>query len=125
MQLEEVRTRFQPAIDEILDQRRIGDNVVDLEVFQVYMATIWGNAVLEPERSGITEADLPVLHDFLSEEIARIVGRGQDITSVFEFIVSKKGEESLERQGTTGRHTEFLHYFARLILAQKSGQVPE
>ena len=119
MELIELRQRFIPAIEEILDQCRIAEGIVDKEKFQVFIATIWGNAVLEPERSGIEEKDLSSLHDFLNEEIARIVGEGADVTSCYEFIVSKKGEESLERQGTNTRHKEFLHYFARLILQKE------
>ena len=116
MELSELRTRFIPAIGEILDQCRITDDLVDKERFQVYMATIWGNAVLDPERSGIEESDLSTLHDFLNEEIARVMGNGVNITGCFDFIVSKKGDESLARQGTTNQHKEFLNYFARLIL---------
>ena len=121
MELIEIRQRFIPAIEEILDQCRIAEGIVDKEKFQVFIATIWGNAVLEPERSGIEEKDLSSLHDFLNEEIARIVGEGADVTSCYEFIVSKKGEESLERQGTNTRHKEFLYYFAKLILQKEDG----
>ncbi len=120
MELSELRDRFIPAIEEILDQCRITDQIVDKEKFQVFIATIWGNAVLEPERSGIEESDLSSLHDFLNEEISRVLGENADITSCYEFIVSKKGEESLERQGTTTRHKAFLHYFARLILQKET-----
>ena len=116
MELSELRTRFIPAIEEILDQCRITDDLVDKERFQVYMATIWGNAVLDPERSGIEESDLSNLHDFFNEEIARVMGEGANVTRCFDFIVSKKGDESLARQGTTNQHKEFLTYFARLIL---------
>ena len=119
MEITELRERFVPAIEEILDQCRISDDFVDIEMFQVYIATIWGNAVLEPHRSGIEEDDLSALHDFLNEEIARVVGEGGSVTSCYEFIVSKQGEESLERQGTSARHKEFLHYFARLILQKE------
>ncbi len=116
MELSELRTRFIPAIEEILDQCRIADDLVDKERFQVYMATIWGNAVLDPEKSGIEESDLSTLHDFFNEEIARVMGEGENVTGCFDFIVSKKGDESLARQGTTDQHKEFLTYFARLIL---------
>ncbi len=116
MELSELRTRFIPAIEEILDQCRITDDLVDKERFQVYMATIWGNAVLDPERSGIEESDLSNLHDFFNEEIARVMGEGANVTRCFDFIVSKKGDESLARQGTTNQHKEFLTHFARLIL---------
>ncbi len=116
MELSELRGRFIPAIEKILDQCRISDDLVDKERFQVYMATIWGNAVLDPERSGIEESDLSILHDFFNEEIERVLGEGANVTGCFDFIVSKKGDESLARQGTTNQHKEFLTYFARLIL---------
>jgi hypothetical protein len=119
MDLKEARTRFIPAVEEILDQCRLVDEFVDKEKFQVMIATIWGNAVLEPERSSITEADLPILHDFLNEELDRVVGEGQTLRGVFEYIVSKPGLDSLTRLQTTERHREFLFYFARLILQRE------
>lgn len=116
MSLNEIRVRFTPALNEIIDSCRITDDFVDKEQFQVLIATVWGNAVLEPERSGIEESDLEDLHDFLNEQIERVLGEGVTITNCFEFIVSKSGEDSLARQQVTANHKEFLHYFARLIL---------
>lgn len=116
MTLEEIRDRFSPALDEMIDQCRIADEFVDKEKFQVMIATVWGNAVLDPERSGLIESDLPALHDFLNERISEVVGEGSTITSCFEFILSKRGEDSLVRQSVSANHKEFLHHFARLIL---------
>ena len=116
MNLDNIRERFTPALDEIIDSCRITDDFVDKEQFQVLIATVWGNAVLEPERSGIETTDLEDLHDFLNEQIERVMGKGITVTNCFEFIVSKKGEDSLARQQVSATHKEFLHYFARLIL---------
>ena len=116
MNIDEIRQRFTPALEEMIDQCRISDDFVDKEKFQVLVATVWGNAVLDPERSGMTENDLPDLHDFLNEQIEGVVGDGETITTCYEFILSKKGEDSLTRQGISANHKEFLHYFARLIL---------
>lgn len=116
MTLEELEQRFLPAIDEIIERCRISDEFVDKEKFQVLIATVWGNAVLEPDRSGLTESDLPDLHDFLNEHVDEIVGKDATITGCYEFIMSKKGEDSLIRQNISANHKEFLHYFARLIL---------
>jgi hypothetical protein len=117
MNIDELRRQFSPAILEIIDQCRVSDDFVDKEMFRVYIATIWGNAVLEPARTGLEESELSVLHDYLNEEIEKIMGPGEDITSCYEFIVSKEGDESLARLQVSARHKEFLHYFARLILA--------
>jgi hypothetical protein len=119
MEISELRKKFIPAIEEILDICRISDHLVDKEKFQVYIATIWGNAVLEPGKSGLTEDHLELLHDFLNEEVSRIVGPDHTITDCYEFIVSKHGDESLARLQITQRHKEFLHYFARLILGRE------
>ena len=116
MSLSDIRHRFTPALDEIIDRCRLTDDFVDKEQFQVLIATVWGNAVLEPERSGIESADLEDLHDFLNEQIERVMGEGSSVTGCFEFIVSKQGEDSLARQQVTKNHKEFLLYFARLIL---------
>ena len=116
MSLSDIRHRFTPALDEIIDQCRLTDDFVDKEQFQVLIATVWGNAVLEPERSGIESTDLEDLHDFLNEQIERVMGKGSSVTGCFEFIVSKQGEDSLARQQVTKNHKEFLLYFARLTL---------
>lgn len=113
---EEIRTRFEPAIEEIIDRCRITDEFVDKEQFRVLIATVWGNAVLEPQRSGIDETDLEQLHDFLNEHVSRVIGAGQTITSCYEWIMSKPGQDSLNRQQLSQSHREFLRYFARLIL---------
>ena len=119
MKIEEARERFIPAVEEILDECRLVDEFVDKEKFRMMIATIWGNAVLEPDRSGITEDDLPVLHDFLNEELNRVVGADENLMSTFEFLVSKKGADSMSRLQTSQNHREFLFYFARLILQRE------
>ena len=116
MSLNDIRHRFTPALDEIIDRCRLTDDFVDKEQFQVLIATVWGNAVLEPERSGIESADLEDLHDFLNEQIERVMGEGSSVTGCFEFIVSKAGQDSMDRQRITPNHRQFLHHFAKLIL---------
>ena len=116
MELVNLRRNFIPAIEEILDLCRITDELIDKEKFQIYMATIWGNAVLDPEKTGTNENHLELLHEFLNEEIGRVVGKGSTVTGCYEFIVSKSGEECLTRLQITQRHKKFLYHFARLIL---------
>ena len=122
MDLPETRQRFKPAVDEILEQCRIADAFIDKELFQVYIATVWGNAALDPGKSGIEQEDLPILHDFLGEELGRVVGAGHDVRACYAFLMSDEGERSLLRLSITQRHKEFLQYFARLIL--QGGELP-
>tara|TARA_R110002072_G_scaffold7773_5_gene41544 strand:+ start:23189 stop:23575 length:387 start_codon:yes stop_codon:yes gene_type:complete len=116
MTKDEIRSRFQPAIQEIINASGVDDQFFDKDRFRVYVATIWGNAVLEPERSGITEADLPDLHDFLNDEIDELLGSPNTVTGCYEYLTSKKGEDAMTRLQVTKQHREFIHYFARLIL---------
>lgn len=117
MDTEEIEALFSPAIDEIVDFCRISDDFVDREMFQIYIATVWGNAVVDPERTGIHEKDLSLLHDFFNRHIEDIVGQGADVRQCYEFIVSPAGESSMARLEITPQHKEFLHYFANLILS--------
>jgi len=118
MDIEEARQRFSPSVSEIIDGCMIEESFVDKDMFRVYIMTIWGNAVLEPERTGITVDDLSVLHDYLNEEIVQILGAGTDLIGCYEFIMSKPGEESLERLQISAEHRAFLRHFAGLILSQ-------
>ncbi len=122
MTLNEMKDRFAPAIEEMINSCRITDEFIDKERFQVLIATIWGNAVLDPARTGIEEADLSNLHDLLNEQLSQLLGTGASVTSCYEFIMSKSGEDSLKRQEVSSRHREFLHYFAGLILSQAPGK---
>lgn len=117
MDIEEIRRRFTPAIREIIELCHVNEAFVDKDMFRVYIATIWGNAVLEPAKSGIEESELSLLHDFLNEEIVKVLGKGEDVTGCYEFIISQDGDDSLARLHVTPRHKEFLHYLARLILS--------
>jgi hypothetical protein len=118
MDINEVRLQFSAAIAEILDGCQIVDNFVDKDMFRVYILTVWGNAVLDPERSGIAVEDLSVLHDYLNEELAAVLGKDATLTSCYEYIVSKPGEDSLIRLQIAAEHKAFLHHFAALILSQ-------
>ena len=118
MNIDEIRIRFEPAVTEIIEACCITDKFVDKDRFRIYIATIWGNAVLEPERSGIRETELNILHDFLNEEIEKLLGSGETITTCFEYLVTKAGEDSMDRLEVANHHKEFIHYFARLILGQ-------
>ena len=116
MNIDEIRNKFKPALEEIINASGVDEMFVDKDRFQVYIATVWGNAVLEPERSGLTVDDLPVLHDYLNEEIESLLGAGHTVTGVYEYLTSKQGEDSMTRLQVTQQHKDFIHYFARLIL---------
>ena len=120
MDISQIRKRFAPAIKQIVDGCLITDEFVDKDRFRIYIATVWGNAVVSPEKSGIDESELSTLHDYLNEEIETLLGKDETITTCFEFLVSKPGEESMSRLQVSNQHKEFIHYFAKLILGVDS-----
>ena len=48
MNIDQIRQKFQPALDEIVNASGVNDQFVDKDRFRVYIATVWGNAVLSP-----------------------------------------------------------------------------
>lgn len=118
MDMREVREKFKTGIKDIVEMCSVSDAMFDKEMFQIYIATIWGNAVLDPERNGIEEQDLPLLHDFLNEELQALLNPDSTVSSCYEFIISEEGEKSIKRLRLARQHQDFLHYFARLILPQ-------
>ena len=64
------------------------------------------------------ERDLAGMAD-CHEELDRVVGKDETLMTTFEFLVSKKGQDSLIRQQTSQRHREFIQYFARLMLQRE------
>lgn len=116
MNIDDISVKFGPAVQEIVDMCRISDSMFDKDLFRIYIATIWGNAVVSPDRSGIEESDLEILHDYLNTELQSLLTKESTISSCYEFIVSKQGDDSMTRLRLPGQHKEFLLYMARLIL---------
>lgn len=116
---EEIRNAFEPVIEKIFESCALTDNLADKEMFQIYMATVWGNAALDPQQAGISEDDLSPLHDYFNEVIQGVLGRDASITSCFEFLESKRGQDSMLRFQLTKRHRDFLDYFTAIILSTR------
>lgn len=116
LELEEIRQQFRPAIDEILNVCSVSDSFIDKDQFRVYIATIWGNAALDPDKSGIAEQELYLLHDFLNEEIRPVLGNNENIITCYEYLSSKDGEDAMLRLKLTKQHKAFIAYFAEIIL---------
>lgn len=116
MDIDEIRYRFEPAIQEIVDLCQINESFFDRDSFMIYVATVWGNTVAAPERAGVEESDLEVLHEYLNEELEIRLSPDASVSSCYEFIIGKEGDEAMSRLRLTPSHREFLLYFAGLIL---------
>ena len=108
---------YDPVLQEIAARSAIADGAfIDKDVYRVYLATFWANVVLDPEDSGVQEADIEPLHDFLNAAIPKVLGAGQTVADCFRFITRKDGEQTMDRLQLTQMHKELLQYFASMIL---------
>ena len=108
---------YEPVLQEIAVRSAIADGAfIDKDIYRVYLATFWANVVLDPEDSGVEEADIEHLHDFLNDEIPSVLGAGQTVADCFRFITRKDGEQAMDRLQLTQMHRELLQYFASMIL---------
>jgi hypothetical protein len=92
------------------------DSFIERDRYQLYVATLWANVVLDPVDVGLEEEDLETLHDLLNTEIASVLGKAHTITECFRFINSKNGERAMEAAKLTRNHKDLLLYFSSMIL---------
>ena len=113
---EQLKEAFEPVLTELREKAAVAASFRDKNFFQVSVATLWANVVLSPEDTGITEDDLPNLHDVLNEEIASVLGPDEDLKTVFRFISSKDGEKTMVEARLNQTHKDLLLYFSSMIL---------
>ena len=113
---EQLKEAFEPVLAELREKAAVAASFIDKNFFQVSVATLWANVVLSPEDTGITEDDLPNLHDVLNEEIASVLGPDEDLKTVFRFISSKDGEKTMVEARLNQTHKDLLLYFSSMIL---------
>ena len=113
---EQLKEAFEPVLTELREKAAVATSFIDKNFFQVSVATLWANVVLSPEDTGITEDDLPNLHDVLNEEIANVLGPHEDLKTVFRFISSKDGEKTMVEARLNQTHKDLLLNFSSMIL---------
>ena len=113
---EQLKEAFEPVLTELREKAAVATSFIDKNFFQVSVATLWANVVLSPEDTGITEDDLPNLHDGLNEEIGSVLGPDTDLKTVFRFISSKDGEKTMVEARLNQTHKDLLLYFSSMIL---------
>ena len=111
-----IHARFSDLLDDIEQRSCVTDRFVDRETYQLYIATLWANVVLNPADVGLEEAALEPLHAYLNERVARILGPAGSVTECFRFINSKAGERAMNAARLNATHKELLLYFSSMIL---------
>jgi hypothetical protein len=116
MSPQELEYAFAPVLEDIENRSQVTERFIDRDLFQIYIATLWSNVVMNPAEVGLTEEGLPDLHDILNERMTNVLGNGAGLHSCFSFINSKPGEQAMAKASLTQTHKELLLYFASMIL---------
>ena len=105
-----------PLLAEIRDDCRVTERLVDSNAYQVNIATLWANLVLNPEDSGFAESELERCYDVISEESQQVLGRGTTLRDTFSFLTTKAGAEAMASARLNQTHKDMLLYFASMML---------
>lgn len=112
----QLQTLFQPVFNDIVDRSTVTDKFVDRNLYQICVATLWANVVLNPEDVGISEHDLEVLFDVVNAEVSQVLGSENDLKSCFRFINDKSGDKAMQEAQLTKNHRDLLLYFSSMML---------
>ena len=107
---------FEPVFADIKERATVAERFIDRSLYQVYVATLWANVVLSPSEAGIEEEDLEELHDLVTADIQSVLGDNEDLMTVFTFISSKPGEQTMVEAKLNQTHKDLLQYFSSMIL---------
>ncbi len=116
MSQQELEKMFTAVLEDVAERSMVANRFIDKNLYQIYIATLWANVVLDPAEVGIAEEDLEDLHEVLNSTIATVLGAGQNVTECFRFINSRSGETAMTEARVTKTHRELLLYFSSLIL---------
>jgi hypothetical protein len=116
MTRDQMQSAFAPLLDDIGERSRVAERFLSRDLYQLNVATLWANVVLDPEDIGMSEADLPLLHDVLNDRLSETLGRDCDLHTCFRFINSKAGERAMAEARLNKNHQDLLLYFASMIL---------
>ena len=113
---EELEYAFSPVLADLEERSKVAERFINRELYQIYVATLWSNVVMNPDEVGLTEEALPMLHDLLNSQLASVLGADGSLHSCFAFLNSKAGERAMAEASLTQTHKELLLYFASMIL---------
>ncbi len=112
----ELRAALRPILDDVRERSTVAERFIDRDLYQISIATLWANLVLNPDDVGLAEADLEAAHDAINLEIAEHLGRSHNLTECFRYLNSKPGERAMAEVRLSKNHKDMLLYFASMIL---------
>lgn len=116
MNREQLQAQLQPILEDVRSRACVADHFLDKEVYQLSLATLWANLVLNPEDLGFSEADLESCYEVLSADVAEVLGASAELKDCFEFLNSKPGERAMQQARLNQTHKDMLLYFASMML---------
>ncbi len=122
MQREELEATLQPVLIDVRERSTVADRFIDRDLYQISIATLWANLVLNPGDVGMEEADLELAHDLINTEIAAQLGAQADLRACFSYLNSKPGEQAMQSVKLGQNHKDMLLYFASMILDPEGHQ---
>ena len=76
---EELEYAFTPVLQDLEHRSQVAERFISRDLYQIYVATLWANVVMNPQEVGLNEDSLPLLHDLLND---RLVCPGRCIESM-------------------------------------------
>tara|TARA_E500000178_G_scaffold155681_1_gene155452 strand:+ start:48 stop:449 length:402 start_codon:yes stop_codon:yes gene_type:complete len=111
-----IESAFAPVFRDIEERATVVERFIDRNLYQLYIATLWANVVLSPSEAGIEEEDLETLHDLINQKVKVVLGAEATLPTIFEFISSKAGEQTMKEAKLNQTHKDLLEYFSSMIL---------
>ena len=107
---------LQPILSDVQERATVAGRFIDKDQYQIYMATLWANMVLNPGDINLEQSHLEAAHDVLNAEIAQALGQSHDLTECYRYLNSKSGEKAMQAARLNQTHKDMLLYFASMIL---------
>ncbi|TVS16365.1 MAG: hypothetical protein EA417_10490 [Gammaproteobacteria bacterium] len=110
-----IAKRFAPVLAEVEQLSRVGETFLDKDVYCIYLATLWSNAVMEPERAGLETSELEIFYDFLNAAGQDILGGEEPVKDSFRYLLGSAGRQAMERLRIPGAHRDHLSRLGKLM----------
>ncbi|MCC5888148.1 MAG: hypothetical protein JJT88_17065 [Gammaproteobacteria bacterium] len=107
--------RYQDIFAEIERLSRVTEQFLDTELYRIYLATLWTNAVLEPQRAGLEGDELEAFYDLLNDHGRDILGGEEPLKDCFRYLLCSQGEQAMERLRLPAAHRAQLTRFGALM----------
>lgn len=116
MNAEHIAQALAPVFHDLRQRAEVADSFLDRDLYRLSLATLWSNLVLDPDGSGIEEAELEAVHDVISDECSATLGDDTTLSEVFRWIATPSGDKAMAAAHLRPEHADMLRYFASMIL---------